>query len=109
MEKVKAEVERVEEYMKGDWSIRMFTTLKTGKKRFVGVSMMCQTMHTPQGVVNRDVPVMFDIVANSIEGAFKCFDDSQKSKLKELQEKAEIPKIIRARGAGGNGKQLKVL
>lgn len=95
-DKVKAEVEHVAEYVRGDDAIRMFTSLKTKMGRYVGMAMVTQSMHTPQGVQQRDIPVTFDIVATSIEEAFKNYCESRDHKLKELQTQANVPRIIKA-------------
>ena len=99
--KNKEEIEGVSEWVKGEWKVVEFTSRRTSKSRFVGITMMHQEMDTPQGKVAREVPVPFDIVAKDVEEAFKYFDDGQQAKLKELQTKAEMPRIIQARGGNG--------
>lgn len=91
----KQDIEHVAEYIRGDDTIRMFTSLRTKVARYIGMAMVTQSAHTPQGIQQRDIPVTFDVVATSIEEAFKVYADSRDHKLKELQTQANISRLVR--------------
>lgn len=95
-EKIKHEIEEVKEWVKGEHIVREFISKRTGNTRYLGMAMITQSMNTPNGVVQRDVPMTFDVVANDIGEAFKYFEDAQNNKLKEIKLKESVPKIIRA-------------